>query len=137
MLGLPEVTSKDILDLTAMKAGAPKEIAKEVIENAKTVAATAAGRAEAALEKPGVSFTMKDVDQVRKQIVTLMGDAKRAAMAPGGSFADVRALGHILDQFENRVEQMIASGKFRGDGAEALAKIREARDERRSPIGRS
>jgi hypothetical protein len=40
MLGLPEVTSKDILDLTAMKAGAPKEIAKEVIENAKTVAAT-------------------------------------------------------------------------------------------------
>ena len=82
MLGLPEVTSKDILDLTAMKAGAPKEIAKEVIENAKTAAATAAGRAEAALEKPGVSFTMKDVDQVRKQIVPLMGDAKRV---PGGT----------------------------------------------------
>lgn len=85
------------------------------------------GAAPAAAEAPaGAAFTMKDVEQVRKQLVTLYGDARRAMMA-GGSGADLHALEGIMDAFETRVEQMVAAGKFSGDGPAVMQMQREAR----------
>ncbi|WP_316219380.1 hypothetical protein [Bradyrhizobium sp. SZCCHNR2026] len=81
---------------------------------------------KAAKQKLGSSFTMRDVEQVRKELVTLYGDARRRMMA-GGSGSDVHALEHIMDQFGARVEQMVQEGKFSGDGPGVLQMQREAR----------
>ncbi|WP_338688916.1 hypothetical protein V5279_25065 [Bradyrhizobium sp. 26S5] len=80
----------------------------------------------AAAPQAGSGFTMRDVEQVRKQISTLYGDARRA-MLGGGSGSDLHALEHIRDQFEARVEKMIAEGKFSGDGPAVLKMQQEAR----------
>ncbi|MGJ4997312.1 hypothetical protein ACQR0Z_23010 [Bradyrhizobium sp. HKCCYLS3077] len=77
-------------------------------------------------QRPGAGFTMRDVEQVRKELVTLYGDARRKMMA-GGSGADVHALEHIMDQFGARVERMVQEGKFSGDGPAVLEMQREAR----------
>jgi hypothetical protein len=74
----------------------------------------------------GSSFNMRDVEQVRKQLSTLYGDARRS-MLSGGSGADLHALGHIQDQFDARVEQMVADGKFSGDGPAVLKMLKDAR----------
>lgn len=74
----------------------------------------------------GSSFTMRDVEQVRKQLSTLYGDARRAMMS-GGSGADVHALGQITDHFDARVSQMIKDGKFSGDGPAVLKMVEDAR----------
>lgn len=79
-----------------------------------------------AAPQPGSGFTMRDVEQVRKELVTLYGDARRKMMA-GGSGADVHALEHIMDQFGARVEQMVQEGKFSGDGPAVLQMQRDAR----------
>ncbi|MGY4237301.1 hypothetical protein ACVIIW_006248 [Bradyrhizobium sp. USDA 4449] len=86
----------------------------------------AAERLAAQVEKPGSGFTMRDVEQVRKQLSTLYGDARRA-MLGGGSGSDLRALEHIIDHFDSRVEQMIEQGKFSGEGPAVLQMQREAR----------
>lgn len=75
---------------------------------------------------PGSTFTMRDVEQVRKQLNTLYGDARRSMMA-GGSGSDLHALDHIIEQFDSRVEQMISQGKFAGDGPAVLQMQRDAR----------
>ncbi|MBR1206620.1 MULTISPECIES: hypothetical protein [unclassified Bradyrhizobium] len=72
----------------------------------------------------GAPFTMRDVEQVRKQLSTLYGDARRAMIA-GGSGADLHALEHITDQFDQRVAQMVEQGKFSGDGP-AVLQMQEA-----------
>lgn len=77
-------------------------------------------------QTPGSGFTMRDVEQVRKQLSTLYGDARRAMMA-GGSGADLHALEQITDAFDARVAQMIAEGKFAGDGPAVLKMQRDAR----------
>jgi hypothetical protein len=82
--------------------------------------------AAAASEAAGSGFTMRDVEQVRKQISTLYGDARRA-MLSGGSGSDLHALEHIRDQFDARVERMLADGKFSGDGPAVLKMQQEAR----------
>jgi hypothetical protein len=69
---------------------------------------------------------MRDVEQVRKQLSTLYGDARRA-MLGGGSGADVHALEHITEHFDARVRQMVADGKFSGDGPAVLKCIDDAR----------
>ncbi|MCA6114242.1 hypothetical protein J6524_04770 [Bradyrhizobium sp. WSM 1738] len=74
----------------------------------------------------GSGFTMRDVEQVRKQLSTLYGDARRAMMA-GGSGADLHALEAIQDAFDARVRQMVADGKFAGDGPAVLRMQEEAR----------
>ncbi|MGJ4954630.1 hypothetical protein ACQR1H_03225 [Bradyrhizobium sp. HKCCYLRH2015] len=74
----------------------------------------------------GAGFTMRDVEQVRKQLVTLYKDARSKMMA-GGSGSDVYALEHIMEQFDARVEQMVAAGKFSGDGPAVLQMQRDAR----------
>jgi hypothetical protein len=66
------------------------------------------------------------VEQVRKQLSTLYGDARRA-MLGGGSGADLYALEHITDQFDARVRQMITDGKFSGDGPAVLKMQEDAR----------
>ncbi|MGJ5028448.1 hypothetical protein ACQR1I_16500 [Bradyrhizobium sp. HKCCYLS2038] len=88
-------------------------------------APAAAPKMEAA-PQPGSGFTMRDVEQVRKELVTLYGDARRKMMA-GGSGADVHALEHIMDQFGARVERMVQEGKFSGDGPAVLQMQRDAR----------
>ncbi|WP_426526802.1 hypothetical protein [Bradyrhizobium sp. McL0615] len=75
-------------------------------------------------QAPGSGFTMRDVEQVRKQLSTLYGDARRAMMG-GGSGADLQALEQITDHFDARVAQMIAEGKFAGDGP-AVLQMQEA-----------
>jgi hypothetical protein len=85
-----------------------------------------APKAAAAPEAAGSGFTMRDVEQVRKQISTLYGDARRA-MLGGGSGSDLHALEHIRDQFDARVEKMLADGKFSGDGPAVLKMQQEAR----------
>jgi hypothetical protein len=82
--------------------------------------------ADAAAPAAGSGFTMRDVEQVRKQISTLYGDARRA-MLGGGSGSDLHALEHIRDQFDARVERMLADGKFSGDGSAVLKMQQEAR----------
>lgn len=87
----------------------------------------AAEKAVEAAVKPGSSFTMKDVDSVRKELVTIYGDARRKMMA-GGSGSDVNVLEHIMDAFDNRVERMVAEGKFTGgDGPKVLQMLKDAR----------
>lgn len=82
--------------------------------------------AAAAPQAPGSSFTMRDVEQVRKQLSTLYGDARRAMMA-GGSGSDLHALEAIRDHFDARVAQMIEQGKFGGDGPAVLRMQEDAR----------
>lgn len=74
----------------------------------------------------GSGFTMRDVEQVRKELSTHYGDARRAMMA-GGSGSDVHALEHITDAFDARVRQMVADGKFSGDGPAVLKMQEDAR----------
>ena len=89
-------------------------------------APAAAAKAAAAPEAAGSGFTMRDVEQVRKQLSTLYGDARRAMMG-GGSGADLHALEQITEQFDARVAQMIEQGKFAGDGPAVLRMQEEAR----------
>lgn len=126
MLGLPEVKAADILDLAALKVAAPKEISPDVLQTAAK-AAKAGEKVAAAAAGPASGFTMRDVEQVRKELNTLYGEARRAAMAPGANGSDVYALEHIIEQFDARVEQMISAGKFSGDGPAVLQMQREAR----------
>lgn len=86
----------------------------------------AAAAPQAAAPVAGSGFTMRDVEQVRKQISTLYGDARRA-MLGGGSGSDLHALEQIRDQFDARVEKMLADGKFSGDGPAVLKMQQEAR----------
>ncbi|UZE51916.1 hypothetical protein ONR75_15910 [Rhodopseudomonas sp. P2A-2r] len=88
--------------------------------------APAQAAAKPAAEAPGSRFTMRDVEQVRKEISTLYGDARKA-MLGGGSGSDVNALEHIREQFDSRVERMVADGAFSGDGPAVLKMMRDAR----------
>lgn len=90
------------------------------------VQAAKAPAAPAEAPRAGSGFTMRDVEQVRKQISTLYGDARRA-MLGGGSGSDLHALEHIRDLFDARVEKMLADGKFSGDGPAVLKLQQEAR----------
>jgi len=87
---------------------------------------TAAPKAAAPAAAAGSGFTMRDVEQVRKQLSTLYGDARRAMMG-GGSGADLHALEQITEHFDARVAQMIEQGKFAGDGPAVLKMQEEAR----------
>ena len=69
--------------------------------------------------------TVKDVEAARKRITSALPDAKQKAINGDGS--DQRALLRILDSFDKRVESLVESGKFSGNGADFLNKMREAR----------
>ncbi len=89
------------------------------------VAHEAASAAPVAAPEVGTGFTFQDVENVRKQLVSLRNDARRA-MLSGGSESDFRGMNRTIDQFENGVENMVQSGKFSGDPS-VLAKQKAAR----------
>ncbi|WP_156928756.1 hypothetical protein [Bradyrhizobium sp. th.b2] len=131
----PEVKSRAIRLMADEGMGADDAVERALHRLEQEDAARAAVRGSdfpgdrapaAAAPQAGSGFTMRDVEQVRKQISTLYGDARRA-MLGGGSGSDLHALEHIRDQFEARVEKMIAEGKFSGDGPAVLKMQQEAR----------
>jgi hypothetical protein len=60
------------------------------------------------------------VDQVRKRLVSMASAAERGS-------ADRRAVGRVIGEFDNHVEDSIANGLFTGDDR-ALTALRNARD---------
>lgn len=72
-------------------------------------------------------ITGQTVEESRKELTMLYGDARRAAMAPGGSQADVRAMGRIVDAFDDHVRTLASSGGFSGDPQALLAAGERAR----------
>jgi hypothetical protein len=59
---------------------------------------------------------LKVMDEARKRLVTMFGDAKSAAIRSGDK-SDMRAMGKILTEFDNSIGSALASGKFSGDAA--------------------
>ncbi len=65
--------------------------------------------------------TLKGLDQARKSLVQLYSAAKRA-----GNAEDLRALGRVMNEFDDRVERSITDGMFMGDEG-VLKALKEAR----------
>lgn len=59
---------------------------------------------------------LKAMDEARKRLVTMFGDAKSAAIRTGDK-SDMRAMGKILNEFDNVIGEALAAGKFSGDAA--------------------
>lgn len=72
-------------------------------------------------------ITGQTVEEARKELTTLYGDARRAAMGPGGSQADVRAMDRIITAFDNHVTELATNGGFSGDAQALLAAGERAR----------
>lgn len=119
-LGMGAVKPGDILKLSSGKIGAPAALARSVDE-----ATQEAARAASVAEGPALS--LREMDSARKRLVVMYGDAKKAALAPGGSAADQRAMGRILNEFDNTIIDAIDSGKFTGDPELAKRLMAEAR----------
>jgi hypothetical protein len=115
-LGLPPVTASDVLNGAAARIGAPAQLAKSVTEAAAPVAAKAI---------PEVG--LREMDAARKRLVTMYGDAKRAAAGAGGSGADARAMGRILREFDNVILDAFENGRFSGDSLAAKRLLTQAR----------
>src|SRR6185312_11195145 len=106
-------------------------VAHQIVDNALDLGDALANNArreqnQKAASPSAASFTMGDVERVRKALVKNYGDARRAVLA-GGSGSDVYALEHIMGAFDKRVDDMIASGKFSGDGPAVLKMQQDAR----------
>lgn len=67
---------------------------------------------------------LKAMDDARKQLVTLYGDAKSKAIASGDK-SDMRAMARILSEFDNSISDALAAGKFSGD-AKMAKELQEA-----------
>lgn len=67
----------------------------------------------------GVS--LKGVDQMRKKLVAYYQSAKAS-----GNGTDIRAMGRIMDGFDNQIERAMTEGLFSGD-PRALSALQEAR----------
>jgi hypothetical protein len=57
---------------------------------------------------------LRAMDEARKRLVTMFGDAKSAAIRSGDK-SDMRAMAKILNEFDNAISDALASGKFSGD----------------------
>lgn len=68
---------------------------------------------EAAAARP---VDLKAMDEARKRLVTMYGDAKSKAITSGDK-SDMRAMAKILNEFDNVISDALASGKFSGDAA--------------------
>lgn len=113
-LGLPPVTARAILEGTAAKVGAPKELAKSVVDAAEA----AASEAKAA----GKVVDLNAVDAARKRLVSFYQDAKAD---PRGA-ADARAVKRVLKEFDQFVIDTVDSPAYKGDPA-ALETLQRAR----------
>lgn len=70
--------------------------------------------AAAAAAQPAGPVDLKAMDEARKRLVTMFGDAKSKAISSGDK-SDMRAMGKILNEFDNVIADALASGKFTGD----------------------
>lgn len=117
-LGLEPVSLRDIMAVTSKKIGAPQALAKEIAE-------AAVKPAEAAKETiPEVG--VREMDNARKRLNVLRGDAKNAAIRTGDA-SDLRAMNRIIEEFDAVVRDAHAAGKFSGDSEAAQSLIAEAR----------
>jgi hypothetical protein len=72
-------------------------------------------RPAAAAAAPGPkAVDLRAMDEARKQLVTMFGDAKSLALRTGDK-SDMRAMGRILHEFDNVIRDALRSGKFTGD----------------------
>lgn len=71
-------------------------------------------------------ITGQTIDEARKELTQLYGDARRAAMGPGGTQADVRAMDRIITAFDNHVTDAAKAGAFSGDAAALQAAAEKA-----------
>ena len=126
-LGMGAVNAKDILALSAKRAGAPAALADGVDVSAITGARNITKEAEAAAAEATPKVGLKEMDSARKRLVTMYGDARKASMGPGGSGSDVRAMGRILHEFDNVIIDAFESGKFSGDSVAAQQLLKDAR----------
>ena len=121
-LGMGAVKAKDILALSAKRAGAPEKVAKDIADAASAEVTKAQVSGE-----PIPKVGLREMDAARKRLVTMYGDARKASMGPGGSGADVRAMGRILHEFDNVIIDAFESGKFSGDSVAAQQLLKDAR----------
>jgi hypothetical protein len=70
---------------------------------------------------PVVPVDLRGVDQARKRLVAYYRSARSSPNA-----ADARALGRLIDEFDNEIEQSISNGLFSGD-PRALDALQQAR----------
>lgn len=70
-----------------------------------------------------VAVNLRGVDQARKRLNAYYGAARR-----GNNPSDVRAIGGIIHEFDDQIENAITNGLFSGDPA-ALTAIKQARAE--------
>lgn len=110
--------------------GVPPERAQQMVARlpgatAERTAPAAEAVAAAAPEVPP-SVGMREMDQARKRLVTMFSDAKSAALR-SGERTDMRAMGKILDEFDQVLIKAFDEGRFSGDSADARRLIEEAR----------
>lgn len=72
-------------------------------------------------------ITGQTIEEARKELTQLYGDARRAAMGPGGTQADVLAMDRIITAFDNHVTDAAKAGAFSGDAAALQAAGDKAR----------
>lgn len=118
-LGLAPVTADDILQAVTKRAGAPAAIVRE--------AAEVAAAAPAPKGNPITEVGLKEMDAARKRLVVMFGDAKRAALGPGATQEDLRAMGRLLHEFDDAIIEAFENGRFSGDSARAAELLRTAR----------
>lgn len=73
-----------------------------------------------------IPVDLKTIDEARKRLSTMFGDAKAAAIRSGDR-SDMRAMGKILHEFDNSISDALESGKFSGDAKLAKKLMDEAR----------
>jgi len=79
-----------------------------------------------ATASPAKPVDLKTIDEARKRLSTMFGDAKAAAIRSGDR-SDMRAMGKILHEFDNSISDALESGKFSGDAKLAKKLQDEAR----------
>lgn len=113
----PRASAEDLARQTAAKELADTMTAQGIHpDKALKSAADAHGIAPemvGAAEKPPV-VDLKTMDEARKRLVTMFGDAKSASIRSGDK-SDMRAMGKILHEFDNAIGDALESGKFSGD----------------------
>lgn len=72
-------------------------------------------------------ITGQTIEEARKVLTQNYGDARRAAMAPGGSQADVRAMDRLIEAFDAHVADAGRAGAFSGDVGALNAAAERAR----------
>lgn len=84
------------------------------------------GDRQAAAAPAAGAVDLRAMDDARKQLVTLYGNAKSIAIRSGDK-SDMNAMARILHEFDNVVGEALESGKFTGDAKLAAKLQAEAR----------